>query len=152
MLMAKKNSAVVDIYTDGGCDPNPGVGGWAAVLLYKGNMKELSGHHPRSTNNRMEMTAAIEALSILKRPCTVRLHTDSEYLKKGVTEWMPKWKKKQWMRGNKPVKNKDLWMALDELISVHQVQWRWVRGHAGDALNERCDELATEAIQAGKGR
>ncbi len=145
--MTNNANAVVEIYTDGGCNPNPGVGGWAAILMYKDHVKELSGNAPKSTNNRMEMTAAIEALSALRRPCKVRLHTDSEYLKRGITEWMPAWKRKNWMRGNKPVKNQDLWMRLDELVNYHKVEWCWVRGHDGNMYNERCDELATAAIK-----
>ncbi len=138
----------VIVYTDGGCDPNPGTGGWGAVLMFGGHYKELSGSAPDTTNNRMEMTAAIEALRALKRPCSVVLHTDSEYLKKGVTEWMPNWKRRNWKRGrNGEVKNEDLWRILDGLIQRHTVEWRWVRGHAGNGYNERCDELAGDAIR-----
>ncbi|MBI2421206.1 MAG: ribonuclease HI [Candidatus Hydrogenedentes bacterium] len=139
---------VVSVYTDGGCRPNPGVGGWAAILIYKGTEKELSGSAPESTNNRMEMTAAIEALRSLKRPCRVRMHTDSEYLRKGITEWLPGWRKKNWQRKGGPVKNQDLWQALDEALGQHQIEWAWVPGHAGITYNERCDMLATEAIEA----
>lgn len=142
------DAKTVIIYTDGGCEPNPGTGGWAAVLSYGGAYKELSGGEPRTTNNRMEMTAAIEALRALKRRCKVVLHTDSQYLQRGVTEWMPKWKSKGWKRGKKPVKNLDLWQELDRLIEQHDVEWRWVRGHVGDPLNERCDELAGQEIAA----
>lgn len=143
--MAGKDEPVV-AYTDGGCRPNPGIGGWAAVLLYKGRRKELSGAEWNTTNNRMELTAAVVALESLKRPCRVELHTDSEYLHKGITEWLPVWKRNNWKRREGPVKNQDLWQRLDELIQTHDVRWRWVRGHAGDPYNERCDELATEAI------
>ena len=138
----------VVIYTDGGCEPNPGVGGWGAVLIYGDRMKELSGGALETTNNRMEMTAAIEALSALKRPCKIQLHTDSEYVKKGITEWITSWKKKKWMGRGGPVKNVDLWKRLDALAETHDIEWRWVRGHAGNTYNERCDELAAAAIQA----
>ena len=143
--MAETNDAVV-IYTDGGCDPNPGVGGWGAILIYRGTERELSGGHPDTTNNRMEMTAAIAALTALKRPCKVTMHTDSEYLKKGITEWMPGWKRRNWTRKGGEIKNIDLWRELDELVQRHQIQWRWVRGHAGNHYNERCDVLASQAI------
>jgi ribonuclease HI len=141
---------LVDIYTDGGCEPNPGTGGWAAVLVYNGTEKEISGGESESTNNRMEMTAAIEALKTLKRPCEVRLHTDSQYLKNGITQWMKNWKRNGWRTRTGPVKNKELWLALDEQVSRHQVEWHWVRGHAGHHYNERCDELASEAIRTQK--
>ncbi len=143
---AEQNQTVV-IYTDGGCEPNPGTGGWGAILMYGEHVKELSGGAHDTTNNRMEMTAAIEALSALKRPCRVRLHTDSEYVKKGVTEWMPAWKKKNWIRRGGELKNVDLWRRLDVLTGKHDIEWRWVRGHAGNAYNERCDELAAAAIE-----
>lgn len=143
--MTGLNDAVI-IYTDGGCDPNPGVGGWAAVLRYKDHYKELSGGELNSTNNRMELTAAIKALEALKKPAKVVIMTDSEYVKKGVTEWMPLWKRANWKRKTGAVKNLDLWQRLDELTQRHQVEWRWVRGHTGDILNERCDELATGQI------
>ena len=137
----------VVVYTDGACDPNPGVGGWAAVLRYKDHYKEISGGEPQSTNNRMELTAAIRALEALKRPSNVLLHTDSEYLQKGVTLWLPAWKRLNWRRKTGEIKNIDLWRRLDELIQTHDVVWQWVRGHAGDPLNERCDELATGEIE-----
>jgi len=136
----------VEIYTDGGCQPNPGTGGWAAILLYGGKEKELSGAEPNTTNNRMELTAAVRALEALKRPCHVVLHTDSEYLKNGVSTWMHGWKKNGWKRKEGALKNIDLWQRLDELTSKHKIEWRWVRGHAGHDLNERCDVLAGEAI------
>jgi ribonuclease HI len=140
------------IYTDGGCDPNPGTGGWAAVLCHGKRRKEISGGEAETTNNRMEMTAAIEALAALKRACSVELYTDSQYLRRGVTEWMPGWKRQDWTRGKKrePVKNADLWRRLDELNTRHQVEWKWVRGHTGNVHNERCDALASEAIAAVK--
>ncbi len=145
--MTKDNSDKIIIFTDGGCDPNPGVGGWGAVLSYKDRRKELSGGEYQSTNNRMELTAAIKALETLKRPCAVVLHTDSEYLQKGITQWLPNWKRRGWKRKGGAVKNEDLWRRLDELIQEHDVEWRWVKGHAGNAENERCDELANQAIQ-----
>ncbi len=138
----------VDIYTDGGCVPNPGVGGWAAVLLSGDRRREISGGETDSTNNRMELTAAIEALTALKRPCEVVLHTDSEYVKKGITEWMKKWKRNGWKTRSGPVKNVDLWQQLDEQVERHHVKWQWVRGHSGVEENERCDELVRMAIDA----
>lgn len=143
--MTGKDEPVV-IYTDGGCRPNPGIGGWAAILHHQGRYKELSGAEWDTTNNRMELTAAVSALEALKRPCRVELHTDSEYLQKGITVWLPSWKRKGWKRGGGTLKNVDLWQKLDELTQVHDIEWRWVRGHAGDPNNERCDELATEAL------
>jgi ribonuclease HI len=138
---------IVRIYTDGGCEPNPGIGGWAAVLLFQGHVKELFGGEMDTTNNRMEMTAAIRALEALKRPCKVCLYTDSKYLKQGITEWLPNWKRRNWTRKEGPLKNEDLWRRLDMLSSQHTVTWKWVQGHAGDQYNERCDALANEAIQ-----
>lgn len=143
----KQDTEQVIIYTDGGCEPNPGVGGWAAVLTCKGRTKELFGGESQTTNNRMEMLAAIRALEALKRPCRVLLHTDSEYLRLGVTEWLPNWKKRQWKRKGGPLKNEDLWRQLDVLTEKHEVSWKWVPGHAGIPLNERCDQLAQEAIR-----
>lgn len=143
--MAEKEQAVV-VYTDGGCRPNPGVGGWGAVLLYDGHRRELSGGERRTTNNRMELTAAVEALRALKRPCSVVVYTDSEYLQKGITQWLPAWKARGWVRKTGPVKNEDLWKTLDRLVQRHNVTWRWLRGHAGHTENERCDELAGEVI------
>jgi ribonuclease HI len=147
-----KNTEQVIIYTDGGCDPNPGVGGWAAVMLYNGTERELSGGDPDTTNNRMELIAAVEALSALKRPCSVVLHTDSQYLKNGITQWLPGWKRKGWKRKGGELKNVDLWKQLDELAGRHAVEWRWVRGHAGNHFNERCDVLAGQAIAEQKRR
>ncbi|HWP57050.1 MAG TPA: ribonuclease HI [Candidatus Acidoferrales bacterium] len=143
----------VTIYTDGACRGNPGPGGWGAVLIYGAHRKELSGSAPKTTNNRMELTAAIEALSALKRPCTVELFTDSEYLKKGIQSWLARWKKRGFrtVEGG-PVKNQDLWVKLDELASRHKVHWHWVRGHAGNALNELCDYLARKALEKGLGK
>jgi ribonuclease HI len=141
---------LVEIYTDGGCEPNPGVGGWAAILIYKGTVKELSGGCPNTTNNRMEMTAAIRALEALNRSCAVCIHTDSQYLQRGITEWLPNWKKRHWLRRGGPVKNEDLWRKLDAISNKHKIQWKWVRGHAGVEYNERCDVLAHEAIEREK--
>ena len=137
----------VTIYTDGACSRNPGPGGWAALLKYGSHEKELSGSASDTTNNRMELTAALEALKTLSKPCRVDFYTDSEYLKKGVTQWMPNWKRRGWKTAEKkPVKNQDLWKALDEAIQQHQISWHWVRGHAGHPENERVDRLARDAI------
>lgn len=137
---------IVTIYTDGGCEPNPGVGGWAAILIYNGRERELSGSEPDTTNNRMEMTAAISGLEALTRPCRVQVVTDSEYVKRGITEWMPGWKQRNWKRKGGAIKNIDLWQKLDAAASRHNVSWQWVKGHAGVHYNERCDTLASEAI------
>jgi len=137
----------VDIYTDGACSGNPGPGGWGAILRYNGIEKELSGSDPGTTNNRMEMMAAIAALEALKRPARVRLHTDSTYLKDGITKWIHAWKARGWKTANKkPVKNQDLWQRLETALVPHEVTWFWVKGHAGHAENERADELARTAI------
>ncbi len=138
----------VEIYTDGACQGNPGPGGWGLILRYKGVEKELSGFHPSTTNNRMELQAAIEGLKALKRPMEVDLFTDSQYLRDGVTKWLFQWKKNNWRTSNKkPVKNQDLWEQLDELIQHHHVEWHWVRGHVGHPENERADSLARQAIK-----
>ena len=144
---------VVEIWTDGGCKPNPGPGGWAAILRFRGAEKELSGAEANTTNNRMELTAAAMALEALTRPCTVVLHTDSEYLKNGITRWINGWVRKNW-RGaaGDPVKNMDLWQRILEANKRHTVDWRWVRGHSGHDMNERADELATAARKAAFGR
>jgi ribonuclease HI len=140
-------SGKVEIWTDGGCKGNPGPGGWGAILKYKDQLKELKGGEPDTTNNRMELTAAISALETLTRPCEVVLHTDSQYVRNGVTGWMKNWKRNGWLTAEKkPVKNEDLWRRLDEATARHTIEWRWVRGHAGNAMNERADELATEAM------
>lgn len=137
----------VEIFTDGACRGNPGPGGWGALLRYNGTEKTLSGSAAETTNNRMEMLAVIEALKVLKRPCKVNITTDSQYVKNGITEWITNWKNKGWKTANrKPVKNKELWQTLDELIQQHDVQWHWVKGHSGHPENERADELANEAI------
>lgn len=138
---------VVEIWTDGACKGNPGVGGWG-VLLRRGDAeKELFGGALQTTNNRMEMTAVIEALQALKRPCRVTIHTDSTYVQKGMTEWLAGWKARGWRKADRqPVLNADLWQRLDELVTGHQVDWRWVRGHDGDPGNERADELANRGV------
>jgi len=143
------SETIVSIHTDGACSGNPGPGGWGAILRWAGHERELSGAEPHTTNNRMELTAAIEALEALKRPCTIDLHTDSQYLRQGITQWIHGWKRNGWRTADKkPVKNADLWQRLDAAIARHDVRWHWVRGHAGDALNERADELARQAIAA----
>ncbi|HEY5974708.1 MAG TPA: ribonuclease HI [Geobacteraceae bacterium] len=140
-------SMKVEIFCDGACSGNPGPGGWGTILRYGGKEKELSGGAPDTTNNRMELTAAIEGLAALTRPCQVVLTTDSQYLVKGMTEWLPGWQKKGWLNSKKePVLNRDLWERLAALAGQHRVDWRWVRGHNGHAENERCDELARQAI------
>jgi len=137
----------VTIYTDGACSGNPGPGGWAALLLFKGREKELSGGEALTTNNRMELTAAIKALEALSRPCAVDLYTDSQYVRLGVTQWIKGWKTRGWKTADrKPVKNEDLWRALDAAQSRHEVTFRWVRGHADDPLNHRVDALAVAAM------
>jgi len=136
----------VEIWTDGGCKPNPGAGGWGAILCFKGTQKELSGAEMETTNNRMELTAAAAALETLKRPCKVKLHTDSEYLKNGITRWMTGWVRKNWRSASgDPVKNMDLWQRILDAAKSHEIEWKWVRSHVGIALNERADELATAA-------
>ncbi len=137
----------VEIWTDGACRGNPGPGGWAALLIAGEREKILKGAAEHTTNNRMELTAAIRGLEALRRRCHVRLHTDSEYVKRGLTEWLPDWKRRGWKTAaRKPVKNADLWQELDALAQRHEIEWRWVRGHAGIAGNERVDRLANEAI------
>jgi ribonuclease HI len=138
---------VVEIYTDGACRGNPGAGGWAALLRRGAHEREIHGAEPLTTNNRMELTAVIRALEALKRPVPVRLYTDSEYVRRGVTEWLAAWKARGWRTAErKPVKNQDLWQRLDELIAPHRIEWHWVPGHAGVPGNERADQLANEAI------
>ncbi|QBZ82950.1 Ribonuclease HI [Hydrogenovibrio crunogenus] len=137
----------VELFTDGGCRGNPGPGGWGALLRFAGVEKELKGAEMDTTNNRMELTAAIEGLKALKRPCKVTLTTDSQYVKNGITQWMTNWKKNNWKTAaKKPVKNKDLWQALDEALQPHDVSWAWVKGHSGHDENERVDELANQAM------
>lgn len=137
----------VKIYTDGACRGNPGPGGWGALMFYSQHEKILSGAEDQTTNNRMELTAAIESLAALKEKCNVDLYTDSQYVQKGITEWMPGWKKRGWKKADrKPVKNADLWQALDEQASRHQIHWHWVKGHNGHPENERADQIANDAI------
>lgn len=140
----------VTIFTDGGADPNPGPGGWGVVLIHSttGAVKEMSGGEPDTTNNRMELTAAIRALESLTRPCVVDMFTDSEYLRKGITQWLPDWEARGWRRKKGSIQNVDLWQQLARLIGQHEMTWEWVKGHAGNRYNERADQLATRAIRA----
>ncbi len=145
-LVSEATETVVEIWTDGGCRPNPGPGGWGAILRFREAERELSGADPATTNNRMELTAAAMALESLKRPCQVVLHTDSEYLRNGITRWHQGWVRKNWRNAaGDPVANMDLWRRILEAAKPHRIDWRWVRGHAGDVMNERADELATAA-------
>lgn len=138
----------VTIHTDGACEGNPGPGGWAAVLRHGERVKELAGGVPATTNNRMELQAAISALQVLKEPCTIELFTDSEYLRDGITSWIKGWKVRGWLtKEKKPVKNDDLWRALDAQTTRHRIEWRWLKGHAGHRDNERCDVLARAEVQ-----
>lgn len=140
---------MIEIYTDGACRGNPGPGGWAALLQMGEHEKELSGAEALTTNNRMELTAVIRALEALKRPVQVRLYTDSQYVRRGITEWLRAWKARGWRTADrKPVKNQDLWQLLEEASAPHQIEWHWVPGHAGVPGNERVDQLANEAIDA----
>ena len=142
----------VVIYTDGACKGNPGPGGWGAILIHGRHEKEMSGFEAQTTNNRMELMAVIMALEALKEPCSVSLHADSQYVLKGINEWIGGWKARGWKTADKkPVKNDDLWMRLEEARASHTVRWHWVKGHAGHPLNERADQLANEAIAAAKG-
>lgn len=137
----------IKIYTDGACSGNPGPGGWGALLLWNGHEKELSGGEDETTNNRMEMMAVIKGLEALKKPSTVKLYTDSKYVQQGVNEWLEGWKARNWKSASKkPVKNQDLWQQIDSLISTHNVEFIWVKGHAGHEFNERVDKLAVAAI------
>jgi ribonuclease HI len=141
-------SGRVVIHTDGACSGNPGPGGWGAILEYGGKVRELSGGEALTTNNRMELMAAISALEALTRPCTVELHTDSQYLRQGITQWLAAWKRNGWRTADKkPVKNQDLWERLEKALATHTIEWRWVKGHAGHAENERADELAREGMR-----
>jgi ribonuclease HI len=143
----KDEGKIVDIYTDGACKGNPGPGGWGALLVYAGKEKELFGGEKETTNNRMELLAVIRALEALTRPCQVRLHTDSQYVQKGISEWIHGWKRNGWRTSSKqPVKNADLWQRLDELAAGHAIEWRWVKGHAGHDGNERADQLANRGV------
>ncbi|MBX9911473.1 MAG: ribonuclease HI [Beijerinckiaceae bacterium] len=134
---------IVEVWTDGACSGNPGPGGWGAILSFKGKERELSGGEAMTTNNRMELMGAISALETLTRPCTVALHTDSQYLRQGITSWIHGWKKNGWKTADrKPVKNEELWKRLDAALGRHTIEWKWVKGHAGDEMNERADALA----------
>lgn len=145
--MSDETKMTVEIYTDGACRGNPGPGGWGAVLRYNGHEKTLHGGEAQTTNNRMEMMAAIMAMESLTRPCTVKLTTDSKYVMQGITEWMANWKRRGWKTAtNKPVKNVDLWQRLDQAIAPHQVRWHWVKGHSGHRENEMADQLANRGI------
>lgn len=138
---------IVEIFTDGACKGNPGPGGWGVLMRYQGKEKELWGGEKNTTNNRMELMAAIQSLLALKRPCEVIITTDSQYVRKGITEWMINWKKRGWKTANKePVKNVDLWQALDAEVNKHQIQWHWVKGHSGHRENEIADQLANRGI------
>jgi ribonuclease HI len=138
----------VVIYTDGACSGNPGVGGWGAVLIYKNNGKEIFGGNANTTNNKMELTAVIEALSLLKRKCGVNVYTDSQYVKKGITEWIGGWEKNNWKTSKKQdVLNRELWQELNRLVKQYNIEWFWVKGHNNNKLNERADELAREGIK-----
>ena len=139
---------VVEIWTDCPCKGNPGIGGWGAYLIYGKHVKELFGGEKETTNNRMELTAVIEALRLLNRPCKIVLHVDSSYVKDGITKWIDGWKAKNWRTANKqPVKNVDLWQALEEQIARHEIEWRWVKGHAGIEGNEKADQLANKGCE-----
>jgi ribonuclease HI len=143
----------VIIHTDGACSGNPGPGGWGAILDFNGTRRELKGGAALTTNNKMELTAAIEALNALKRPCAVELHTDSQYVKNGIQSWMHGWKRNGWKTADKkPVKNLELWQALDQAVQRHTISWHWVKGHAGHDLNERADQLANEGMAPFKSR
>ena len=141
------NADTIYIYSDGACKGNPGAGGWGALLVTDGHRKEICGGESNTTNNRMEMTAVIRALESLKRPSTVEVHTDSQYVQKGISEWMAGWKRRNWRTADgKPVKNQDLWLQLDALSQLHRIEWKWVRGHAGHPENERADALANQGV------
>jgi len=146
-----KECRTVDIFTDGACKGNPGIGGWGAILRYGGREKELFGGEAATTNNRMELLAVIRALESLTRCCEVRLHTDSQYVQKGVSQWLSDWKRRGWRTSaRQPVKNVDLWQILDALAARHHIEWLWVRGHAGHVENERADALANRGVEAAR--
>ena len=137
----------IEIYTDGACRGNPGIGGWGAIIQFQNNSKELFGGRAETTNNQMEMQAVIEGLKALKEPCKIMLYTDSKYVMDGITSWIHGWKKSNWKTANKkPVKNMELWQELDQLVNQHEITWKWVKGHAGIPGNERADELANKGI------
>ncbi|MCG9082902.1 ribonuclease HI [Laribacter hongkongensis] len=145
--MNQKPDTMVEIYTDGACKGNPGPGGWGALLRCQGQEKELFGGAPDTTNNRMELQAVIEALRCLKRPCDIDIYTDSQYVQKGISEWITGWKARGWRTASKaPVKNADLWQMLDAEVARHRIRWHWVKGHAGHEFNERADELANRGV------
>ena len=145
-MSSRQAEDIVDIYTDGACRGNPGPGGWAALLSTGGHEKEIAGAERLTTNNRMELLAVIRALEALTRPVRARIYTDSEYVRRGITEWIHSWKTRNWVTAaRKQVKNQDLWQRLYELTQMHEIDWHWVRGHANDELNNRCDELAVAA-------
>lgn len=151
--MNETTDTCVDIYSDGACKGNPGLGGWGVLLRFGDREKELCGGEPETTNNRMELTAVIEGLRTLKRSCRVRVHTDSQYVQKGIGEWLPGWKRKGWKTSSgQPVKNRDLWEELDRLSAEHDIEWLWVRGHAGHPENERADALANAGVEKARGR
>ena len=151
-MSAASGAVRVRIYTDGACKGNPGPGGWGALLQLDGREKELCGGEPDTTNNRMELTAVIRALEALKRPCAVDLYTDSQYVQKGISEWIVAWKRRGWKTADKkPVKNVDLWLELDRLVAGHSIHWHWVKGHAGHLENERADQLANRGIASARG-
>ncbi len=147
-MSTQKNTKHIRIYTDGSCLGNPGPGGWAALLIYKGKEKMIQGNESETTNNRMELTAVITALKALKEPCTIELYTDSKYVMDGAQQWMVNWKKKNWMRTKKePVKNVDLWQALDLTLGLHEITWHWVKGHSGHPQNEAVDTAARKQAE-----
>ena len=140
----------VTIYTDGSCEPNPGAGGWAALLIFEEHEVPITGAAPDTTSNRMELTAAVEAIRALTEPHQVKFHTDSQYLKRGITEWMPAWRERNWRRKRGKLANVDLWKALDAVIQQHNINWHWVKAHAGSKNNNRVDRLAREAMRRGR--
>jgi ribonuclease HI len=153
MVSAEVEKTRVELFTDGACSGNPGPGGWGVILRWRGTERELCGGEKLTTNNRMEMTAVIEGLRALKRSCTVAVYTDSQYVQKGISEWVRGWKARGWKTADKkPVKNEDLWRALDEAAALHDVSWHWVRGHAGHAENERADALARKGLHEARNR
>jgi ribonuclease HI len=146
--VSKNKQNIVEIFTDGACSGNPGEGGYGAILKYGREIKEISGYERKTTNNRMEMMAVIKALELLKRPCKIKIFTDSNYVVKGMTEWVTGWIERNWLNSQKkPVSNKDLWERLLKLSRLHQIEWKWIRGHHGHPENERCDQLARNAIK-----
>jgi ribonuclease HI len=145
---SRPEGRAIEIFSDGACSGNPGPGGWGAILKHGDTVKEISGWKRETTNNRMELTAVIEALRLVKRPCRIRVVTDSNYVVKGMSEWVPQWVRKNWLTsGRKPVLNRDLWGTLITLSRPHEIAWEWIRGHAGHKENERCDQLARDAIR-----